>query len=281
MEKCELIAAEGKVVEFFIDDEIRDRLPKLGDYEYGLLKKLIIEEKGLTNSLVLWDSPEGKILIDGHNRYRAIKELIIDGHNDLYIWFYTKKFNSKADVFYWMETYQSGMKNLNPYSRVAIRLRHEEKIVVEYKDAFINAIEKGDDKDLVDLLKKVDPKFHRLVGEKLPPDIKKKLLENTRRGNNGIIAFISKVGVDYVHWVRFIENNGSKTLKEALSSGNKVSVKAAFNELKASMAPTKQPKPVPIVLFENGPTKMIRKGDKVYISGPVYKNTILKLADLL
>jgi hypothetical protein len=280
MEKCELVA-DGKVVEFFIDDEIRDRLPKLGDYEYGLLKGLILEDNGLTNSLVLWDSPEGKILVDGHNRYRAIKELIAEGHNNLYLWFYPKKFKSKAEVFYWMETYQSGMKNLNPYSRVAIRLRHEEKIVADYKDTFINAIEKGEDKDLIDLLKRVDPKFYLPVGEKLPPTIKKKLLENTRRGKNGIIAFISKVSVDFVHWVRFIENTGSDELREALSSGNKVSVKAAFNELKASMAPTKPHKPVPIVLFENWPTKMIRKGDNVYISGPVSKDTMLKLADLL
>jgi len=288
MEKCELIENDGSVVEFFIDEDMRDRLHSLTDHQYSLLKESIKVTGHVSNPLSMWVSEQGLVLIDGHHRYKVIQELKAEGwrgkKGETQPTCFTDhvmelKGCDKQAVLDWIDNRQKGRRNLNLFGNIRLALRSGSTITKQYQDAFFKAVDKGDDKDFVDLLKRVDPKATSIT-----PAIKKKFLESTGRNMDGVIAFALNTNYKYVQMVRFILATGSPDLIDQLSKSDKVSIAQAYKELKASKAPTKPPKPAPIVLCESGSTKMIKKGDNVYISGPINainKATFMKLLDTI
>lgn len=70
----EIRAAVRRLDTIIYNDELDKLLPALSDEDYADLKK-DIEEKGIIAPLIVQDTPEGFLLIDGYTRYRIAKEL--------------------------------------------------------------------------------------------------------------------------------------------------------------------------------------------------------------
>ncbi|MBF0516714.1 MAG: hypothetical protein HQK97_06290 [Nitrospirae bacterium] len=51
-----------------IDAEFKKLIPPLAEGEYRELEKNLIQDGRCRDSLVVWESPYGNILLDGHNR---------------------------------------------------------------------------------------------------------------------------------------------------------------------------------------------------------------------
>ena len=90
-----------------IKKEFEQRLVKLKDSEFDKLKESI-ENEGCRDSLVVWDSGDEMILVDGHNRYRICTELDIEFYVE------TIEFDSKDEALQWMDRNQVGRRNLTP-----------------------------------------------------------------------------------------------------------------------------------------------------------------------
>lgn len=111
--------------EIVISEELKLLIPPLKEEELVLLKDSIKQE-GVRDPLLLWVSPKKELLlVDGHNRYRIIKELEAEGHKVRYG---TKHlllptFEAVKD---WMIMNQLGRRNLTNEQRSYLRgLRYE------------------------------------------------------------------------------------------------------------------------------------------------------------
>lgn len=101
-------------MEFTIDPEFRDLLPKLSEDERQRLVS-DINQNGCRDKLVVWK--EWSILIDGHNRYEICSDL------DLPFETTELSFPSRDDVKMWMFRNQLGRRNLTDFQRAEIALR--------------------------------------------------------------------------------------------------------------------------------------------------------------
>ena len=100
-----------------IDNEFRDLISPLTEYEYKKLEQKIMDE-GCRDAIVLW----GEIIIDGHNRYKICQE-----HN---IQYKTEQldFASRDEVINWIIQNQLGRRNLNVFQRVELVHKHEKTV---------------------------------------------------------------------------------------------------------------------------------------------------------
>jgi len=108
-----------------IKEELKLLIPPLKEEELVLLKESIKRE-GVRDPLLLWKSPEKEdILVDGHNRYRLLKELEEEGQKVKYGTKYLQLESYEA-VKSWMIINQLGRRNLTNAQRSYLRgLRYE------------------------------------------------------------------------------------------------------------------------------------------------------------
>lgn len=104
-----------------IDAEFRALIPPLQADERAKLEQSILNE-GCRDALVVWQSPDGDILIDGHNRHD-----ICTAHNLPYD-VVTRDFASRDDVKLWMIRNQLARRNLTPFNRTELALQMESVI---------------------------------------------------------------------------------------------------------------------------------------------------------
>lgn len=104
-----------------IDAEFRALIPPLQEDERAKLEQSILNE-GCRDALVVWQSPDGDILIDGHNRHD-----ICTAHNLPYD-VVTRDFASRDDVKLWMIRNQLARRNLTPFNRTELALQMESVI---------------------------------------------------------------------------------------------------------------------------------------------------------
>ena len=57
-----------------IDPEFRALIPPMDPNERAQLKENI-RERGLLDKIMVWGTPEGFVIVDGHHRYEILKEL--------------------------------------------------------------------------------------------------------------------------------------------------------------------------------------------------------------
>lgn len=119
-----------------IDAEFRALIPPLQADERAKLEQSILNE-GCRDALVVWQSPDGDILIDGHNRHD-----ICTAHNLPYD-VVTRDFASRDDVKLWMIRNQLARRNLTPFNRTELALQMESVIAELAKQ---NMIAGGGDK---------------------------------------------------------------------------------------------------------------------------------------
>lgn len=111
------------ILELIIDKEFQMLIPPLAPEEYQKLKENIIAD-GCREPLVIW----GKIIVDGHNRYKICTESNVPYKT------INKEFKDRSDVIEWMLRNQLGRRNLTDFSRNEIALKYQEVIAKKMRE---------------------------------------------------------------------------------------------------------------------------------------------------
>lgn len=90
-----------------IHKELRNFITPISNEEREQLKLNLLSE-GCRDPLIVWDSSDGLVLLDGHNRYYLCKE------NNLPFKILRKKFKNTEEAKDWMINNQLGRRNLSP-----------------------------------------------------------------------------------------------------------------------------------------------------------------------
>lgn len=90
-----------------IREEFKQLIPKPTDEEVAQLEENILKE-GVRDPLIVWETEEGLVLVDGHNRYSICQKHSLD--------FPIRKVNfiDDEDARVWMVKNQLGRRNLTP-----------------------------------------------------------------------------------------------------------------------------------------------------------------------
>jgi len=127
-----------------IDPEFKALIPPLQAEELQKLEESILQE-GCRDALVVWETEDGDVLIDGHNRFA-----ICHKHTIAFKTIY-KEFASRQEVKLWMIRNQLARRNLTPFNRTELALQMESTIAEMAKqnqgqrtDILSNLIESSD-----------------------------------------------------------------------------------------------------------------------------------------
>jgi hypothetical protein len=90
-------------MELIIDEEFKNLLPPLEDYELRWLEDDIIQNNGIRNPIVVWNN----IIIDGHNRYDICKR----NHFSMPTVNAPDWVQGRSDVIRWISLNQVGRRN--------------------------------------------------------------------------------------------------------------------------------------------------------------------------
>lgn len=105
-----------------VDKEFEELLPVLTPDEFNNLEKSILKN-GLLDPIKVWQDPETNkwLIIDGHNRYKILKENNIQWNNWCdYKIMYETDLPTREDVKQWMLEQQLGRRNLSEAERYEI-----------------------------------------------------------------------------------------------------------------------------------------------------------------
>jgi len=100
--------------EIIIEEEFRDLIPPLTPDELAGLEADILQD-GCLDALKVWDTPDGPVLIDGHNR-----KAICDKHGFPYETEFIPGLETREDVKRWMIQHQRHRRNLNEAQRAML-----------------------------------------------------------------------------------------------------------------------------------------------------------------
>lgn len=104
-------------MELKIDPEFEQMIPRLTDEEYEQLEKNIIEAGELYSPIITWQG----IIVDGHNRYRILKE-----HPEISYETHEMDFSDRYEALAWICKNQLGRRNLTPErKRYLVGLQYE------------------------------------------------------------------------------------------------------------------------------------------------------------
>lgn len=102
-----------------IDPEFRDLIPPLSDEERAGLEADIVRDGRATTPLVVWNSPDGFVLLDGHNRYEiCCKHKLPHTRTDAPEWV-----NTRDDAMLWIIDNQANRRNLPLIDQIALKDR--------------------------------------------------------------------------------------------------------------------------------------------------------------
>lgn len=187
-------------VEYRIDPELNEVLPKLSDADYKALEQSLLTDGFKGAPIMVW----GDIIVDGHNRYE-----ICNKHNIPYE-VKSIEFASKEEAIIWMVRQQLGRRSLTPLQRI--------QIVEKYRPFYKKKAEKnkslngGDKKSLLENSTTPLPKEEKI-------DVRAELAKDADVSTN-----------TYARGMKILESGNEELINETIS-GQK-SINKAFNELK-------------------------------------------------
>ena len=193
-------AGEIMKVEYRIDPELNEVLPKLSDADYKALEQSLLTDGFKGAPIMVW----GDIIVDGHNRYE-----ICNKHNIPYE-VKSIEFASKEEAIIWMVRQQLGRRSLTPLQRI--------QIVEKYRPFYKKKAEKnkslngGDKKSLLENSTTPLPKEEKI-------DVRAELAKDADVSTN-----------TYARGMKILESGNEELINETIS-GQK-SINKAFNELK-------------------------------------------------
>lgn len=94
-----------------IDREFQEKIPPLTEEEFKQLRENILEDGEVYEPIIVWNG----VIVDGHNRYRIIKE-----HPEIPYRVKQMDFADKWAAFDWMYKKQLGRRNLTDEQRMMI-----------------------------------------------------------------------------------------------------------------------------------------------------------------
>ena len=170
-----------------------ERVPSLTEDEFAGLEASILRE-GCRDAIILW----GKIIVDGHNRYRICRNHNISFDTE------QKKLASRDEVKLWMLQNQLSRRNLNDFQRVELVRKCEDAVKAQAR------LRQGTRTDL-----------ETNIVEKFPPSSK-------ARDELGAMAGVS--GKTYDHAVTVLDK-ASEAVIEA-TRRKELSINAAYGVTK-------------------------------------------------
>ncbi len=99
------------IPELKIDEEFEVVIPPLDEEEFKNLKKNILSDGEIYYPIITWNG----ILIDGHHRYKILKE-----HPDIKFRISEKEFENRYDAMAWICQNQLGRRNLSNVQKIAL-----------------------------------------------------------------------------------------------------------------------------------------------------------------
>lgn len=216
-------------MEFTIDPEFRDLLPKLSEDERQRLVS-DVNQNGCRDKLVVWK--EWNILIDGHNRYEICSDL------DLPFETTELSFPSRDDVKMWMFRNQLGRRNLTDFQRAEIALRMKPVVAEAAKS---KKAEAGGDRG------------NQYTGGKVAVTqtfVEPPLDKRSDAEANAIVAKEAGVSRETIRKVETILKDGNQELIDKLRSGEKADDgrKMTINKAYKTVKPPVVQKPVEAVI---------------------------------
>lgn len=178
-----------------IDKEFESLIPPLSPEEYAQLEENCVRE-GIRDPLVVWDSDDGEILVDGHNRMKISAE-----HGGIPFQIVRMHFDGRDSVKEWIVKNQFGRRNIPIYMRAWLALKLK-PIIAEKAEKNLHQGNKP-------LQKSVNP-------------------VNAQKE----LATIAGVSHDTIHKVEAVENSGNEEIKAAARSGD-ISVNKAYQQIQA------------------------------------------------
>lgn len=209
-----------------IDPEFEALIPPLSDDEYQQLKQNIFENGGLRDPIVIWADPLKReqsaedcdyTIIDGHNRWKILKELQQEHPEEGFFWNTTTEYflETREDVKAWMIRNQLGRRNITPFARTELALKLKPIIAKQAKE------NQGARTDI------------------LPKSAKSDKPINTRQE----IAKAAGVSGDTVAKVEKIIESAPDEVKADLRAG-KVSINKVYNETREAAKEEKRANPL-------------------------------------
>lgn len=193
------------ITDVSVDAELESFLPSLTADEFATLKSSV-ESDGFTDPIIVWMNKG--VIVDGHNRYRAWKELGSDPDKAPEVT--EKRFVDRAAVMQWMFTRQDSRRNWTPAQKAAVALKMKPAIEERAKD------NKGG-----------------RPSAKKPSTNSSKVSE--RADTRKEVAKIAGVSEDTVRKTEVVLKDAPEAVKQEMLAGTK-SVNAAFKETKAAQA---------------------------------------------
>lgn len=187
-------------MEYRIDPELNEVLPKLSDADYKALEQSLLTEGYKGAPIMVW----GDIIVDGHNRYE-----ICNKHNIPYE-VKSVEFASKEEAIIWMVRQQLGRRSLTPLQRIQI----VEKYRPFYKKKAKENMSLGGGDKKSGLENSTNP-----INVEKKIDVREKLAKDADVSTN-----------TYSKGVKILESGNDELINETIS-GQK-SINKAFNELK-------------------------------------------------
>lgn len=169
------------MIELVVDSDLQKLIPPLDPEERRLLEKSIVAD-GCRHPLIVWESDDQRVLVDGHNRYDICRKHQLDFDIEI------EPFEDRTQVILWMINNQMGRRNLADIDRINLARRKED--IVKLKAKANKAANGGDKKS--ELAKSPTPIESKIdtrkevakvagVGEKTY-DAGKKILEAVESG---------------------------------------------------------------------------------------------------
>ena len=185
------------------DKEFESLIPPLSSEEFAQLEENCVKD-GIRDPLVVWESPDGDILVDGHNRWKISAK-----HAGIRFNVVKMRFENRDAAKEWILKNQLGRRNLPSYVRAQLALRLKPIIAEKAKE------QQG---QRTDICQKSD---------KSPIDTKKEL------------ATIAGVSHDTIHKVEVVEKHGTPEIKAKARSGE-ISTNEAYRQTTNIMRPIKK-----------------------------------------
>lgn len=189
-----------------VDKEFESLIPPLSPEEFAQLEENCVRD-GIRDPLVVWNSPDGKILVDGHNRWK-----ISANHGGIPFQVVERQFQSRDEVKEWIIKNQFGRRNIPAYMRAWLSLKLKDAIAAKVK-------EKEEERKTT---------YQKSEKSNMPA-------MNTSKE----LAKVAGVSHDTIHKVEVIENSGNETVKAAARSGE-MSVNKAYETIKEENAALKR-----------------------------------------
>ena len=185
-----------------VDKEFESLIPPLSSEEFAQLEENCVKD-GIRDPLVVWELPDGDILVDGHNRWKISAK-----HAGIRFNVVKMHFENRDAAKEWILKNQLGRRNLPSYVRAQLALRLKPIIAAKAK-----------------------------ANQGTRTDISQKSVKS--HDTQKELANVAGVSHDTIHKVEVVEKHGTPEIKAKARSGE-ISTNEAYRQTTNIMRPIKK-----------------------------------------